>query len=134
MRVAHTAPLTEEEEYLVQGAGATGRWPAKSTQQDKQTNRHDLSPCGPSPTPRRRFFLSDLTCTEFLVGRTRSLTFLEANTRLLYRSQRKNPSRHCLPFRYTTMSQKIDFSSKIVWKSFYLKLKMLYQDSKSSRI
>lgn len=52
MRIAHTAQLTEEEEYLVQGAGETGRWPAKSTQQDKQTNRHDLSPCGPSPTQR----------------------------------------------------------------------------------
>lgn len=42
MRVAHVAQLTEEEEHLVQSAGATGRWPAKSTQQDKQTSRHDL--------------------------------------------------------------------------------------------
>jgi len=32
--------------YLVQGA-RRGRWPAKSTQQDKQTGRHD-PPCGPS--------------------------------------------------------------------------------------
>jgi hypothetical protein len=33
--------------YLVQGARRRGRWPAKSTQQDKQTGRHD-PPRGPS--------------------------------------------------------------------------------------
>lgn len=64
IRVVHATELTEEEEYKVQARRVVG--PQRVHQQDKQTSRHDLPPCGPSPTQRGDGSSHRLTCTEFL--------------------------------------------------------------------